>query len=170
MTSKTQPAFWGGLLIGVLSALPFVSALNMCCCLWVIVGGVLTAYLLQDQTPLPITAGDGATAGLLAGAIGAVVAAVLGLILGLMMRGGAESLDQLAGRSDIPPEVARILERLKQLPRVIWFIGPLVVYLVLFPIFAMLGGLLGVAIFKKTAPPPPPGTVEVLPPEPPGTF
>jgi len=26
-------------------------------------------------------------------------------------------------------------------------------------------GLLGVAVFKKDAPPPPPGTVEVLPPE-----
>jgi hypothetical protein len=29
----------------------------------------------------------------------------------------------------------------------------------------MLGGLLGVAVFKKDAPPPPPGTIEVLPPE-----
>jgi len=30
----------------------------------------------------------------------------------------------------------------------------------------MLGGLLGVAVFKKDAPPPrPPGTMEVLPPE-----
>jgi hypothetical protein len=165
MTSKAQPAFWGGLLIGVLSALPFVSALNACCCLWVIVGGILTAYLLQDQTPMPITAGDGAVAGLLAGAIGAVVATVLGVILSLMMPSGVESLDQLAGRSDIPPEVARAFERLKELPRIVWLIGPLIAYLILFPIFAMLGGLLGVAIFKKsTPPPPPPGTVEVLPP------
>jgi hypothetical protein len=30
-------------------------------------------------------------------------------------------------------------------------------------IFGLLGGLLGVAIFKKNTPPPP-GTVEVLPP------
>jgi ABC-type multidrug transport system permease subunit len=36
---------------------------------------------------------------------------------------------------------------------------------VVFTIFGMLGGLLGVAIFKKNAPPQPPGTVEVLPPE-----
>jgi hypothetical protein len=35
-------------------------------------------------------------------------------------------------------------------------------------VFAMLGGLLGVPIFRKTPPPPPPpppGTVEILPPE-----
>jgi len=33
-------------------------------------------------------------------------------------------------------------------------------------VFAMLGGLLGVALFKKKdlPPPPPPGTVEILPP------
>jgi hypothetical protein len=29
----------------------------------------------------------------------------------------------------------------------------------------MLGGLLGVALFKKNAPPPEPGRVDVLPPE-----
>jgi hypothetical protein len=166
MPSKTQPAFWGGLFIGVLSALPFVSALNACCCLWVIAGGVLTAYLLQDRSSLPIKAGDGAVAGLLAGAIGAVVAAFLGAILSLMMAGGAESLDQLAGRGDIPPEIARVFEQLKDLPRIVWIVGPFIVYLLLFPIFAMLGGLLGVAIFKKSVPPPP-GTMEVLPPEPP---
>jgi hypothetical protein len=168
MPSKTQPAFWGGLFIGVLSALPFVSALNACCCIWVIAGGVLTAYLLQDRSSLPIKAGDGAIAGLLAGAIGAIVAAFLGGILSLMMRaGGAESLDQLAGRGDIPPEVARVFEQLKQLPQIVWIVGPVIVYLLVFPIFAMIGGLLGAAIFKKSAPPPP-GTVEVLPPEQPG--
>jgi hypothetical protein len=40
---KLQPAVLGGLLIGVRSALPFVS---MCCCLWVIAGDVLTTCLL----------------------------------------------------------------------------------------------------------------------------
>jgi hypothetical protein len=35
-------------------------------------------------------------------------------------------------------------------------------------VFGMLGGLLGVAVFKKDLPPPPPpGTIDVLPPPPP---
>jgi hypothetical protein len=164
MPSKMQPAFWGGLFIGVLSALPFVSALNACCCLWVIAGGVLTSYLLQERSVVPITAGDGAPAGLLAGVIGAVVATVLGAILSLM-RGGAgpEAFDQLTGRTDLPPEVLRFVEQLKELPQIVWFLGPLIVCLIVFPIFGMLGALLGVAIFKKNVPPP--GTVEVLPPQ-----
>jgi hypothetical protein len=164
MPSKVQPAFWGGLFIGVLSALPFVSALNACCCLWVIAGGVLTTYLLQERSLLPITAGGGAVGGLLAGAIGAVLASVLGAAVSLVYGGGGpEALDQLTGRGDIPPEVGRVFDQIKDLPRAFWYIGPLIVYLIVFPIFGMLGGLLGVAIFKKNVPPP--GTVEVLPPQ-----
>ena len=51
------------------------------------------------------------------------------------------------------------------MPPAVFVIGSFLVTLVIFPIFSMLGALLGVAIFKKTPPPPPPGTVEVLPPE-----
>ena len=41
----------------------------------------------------------------------------------------------------------------------------MIVSIVISTIFGLAGGLLGVAIFKKNAPPtPPPGTVEVLPP------
>ena len=41
----------GGLVIGVLSALPFISAGNCCCCLWFVTGGVLAAYLMQQNQP-----------------------------------------------------------------------------------------------------------------------
>ena len=40
--ARYQPALLGGLFIGVLSSLPVVGAANYCCCLWVVVGGVLT--------------------------------------------------------------------------------------------------------------------------------
>ena len=168
MPARAQPAFWGGLFIGVLSALPIVSTLNMCCCLWVIAGGVLTAYLLQERSTVPITAGDGAVTGLLAGAIGAIIAAVLGTVFAVIQgTTGVESLDQFLNQGELPPEVVRAFERMRELPAAVWFIAPLLLYLVVFPVFGLLGGLLGVAIFKRTPPPPPPGTIEVLPPEPP---
>jgi len=56
----------------VLSALPIVGAANACCCLWVVSGGLLAAYLLQQDRQQPITAGDGAIVGLLAGISGAI--------------------------------------------------------------------------------------------------
>src|SRR5512141_54721 len=74
---RTQPALFGGLVMGVLSALPLVSAGNWCCCLWVVSGGLVAAYILQQNQSAPITPGDGALVGLLAGLIGAVIDTVL---------------------------------------------------------------------------------------------
>src|SRR2546427_5040357 len=70
-TSKTNPVLVGGLVMGVLSALPIISAGNLCCCLWIITGGLVAAYVLQQNQPTPITPGDGALVGLLAGLAGA---------------------------------------------------------------------------------------------------
>src|SRR5688572_10869436 len=39
MDNKFKPALIGGLVTGILSVIPFVSAANLCCCLWAIVGG-----------------------------------------------------------------------------------------------------------------------------------
>ncbi len=69
--TRAQPILLGGLFIGVLSALPIVSVAN-CCCLWIIGGGVLTAYLLQQSQPRPIQPLDGALGGFLAGVLGAI--------------------------------------------------------------------------------------------------
>ena len=53
-SARLQPALLGGVFIGVLSALPFISAANCCCCLWVVAGGVLTVYLRQQNSPMAI--------------------------------------------------------------------------------------------------------------------
>ena len=63
--------------MGALSALPLISAGNLCCCLWLVSGGVVAAYVLQQNQETPITPGDGALAGLLAGIVGAFVYLVL---------------------------------------------------------------------------------------------
>jgi hypothetical protein len=160
MSEKLQPALLGGILIGVLSALPFVGA---CCCLWVIAGGVLTTYLLQERITGPVSAGEASIAGLLAGVVGAFVSTMVAQLVAFA-RGAtmSDAVDSLLSRGELPPEMTSALERVRDFPPAVFVIGSLLVALVLYPIFSMLGALLGVAIFKKT---PPPGTVEVLPPE-----
>src|SRR5260221_7220493 len=85
MPSKSQPYLVGGLVIGVLSALPIISAGNLCCCLWIVSGGMVAAYLLQQNQAAPITPGDGAWVGLLAGLVGAFVHLVLSIPITLLV-------------------------------------------------------------------------------------
>ncbi len=169
-SGRLQPALYGGLLIGVLSALPIVSAGNCCCCLWVVAGGALAVYLRQQNSPFAVTSAEGALTGLLAGIIGGVIGVILAIPMEAMMGPFQHQLLEriLASRPDFPAETRDILERAGAGGRGAAAIAlKLCFSLVTGAVFGMLGGLLGVAIFKKDAPPPPPpaGTVEVLPPE-----
>src|SRR5215216_26658 len=111
---KLQPALFGGLFIGVLSALPFVSAGNCFCCLWVIAGGLLATYLMQQNHPYPIAAADGALVGLLAGLIGGVLGTLLSIPVDMMMgpiqRQFMERI--LASNPDFPQEARSIIENM----------------------------------------------------------
>ena len=112
MSDRLQPALWGGLFIGVLSALPLVSVGNCCCCLWVFVGGALSAYLRQQNNPYQIDAAEGAIVGLMAGALGGVVYAILSIPIemftGPMQARWMESL--LSSNPDVPPEMRDAVE------------------------------------------------------------
>ncbi|MEO8077532.1 MAG: DUF5518 domain-containing protein [Acidobacteriota bacterium] len=163
-SARLQPALYGGIVIGVLSALPIVSAGNCCCCLWVIAGGMLAAYLRQQNSSFSISSSEGALVGLLAGLIGGVIGVVLSIPMEAMIGPFQRQLVErvLSSQPDIPAETRQMLERASTGPAVIAV--KFVWGVVTGAIFGMLGGLLGVAVFKKSAPPPP-GTIQVLPPE-----
>jgi uncharacterized protein YqgC (DUF456 family) len=169
-SGRLQPALYGGLFIGVLSALPLINIGNCCCCLWVLMGGALAVYLRQQNSPYAVPASEGALVGLLAGLIGGVVAGLLSIPLQAMTSGFQQQILEriLSTNPDMPAEARDAMERWAT-GSALQTVGALI-NVVVFTIFGMLGGLLGVAVFKKNAPPPPPppppvGTVEVLPPE-----
>ena len=169
-SGRLQPALYGGLFIGVLSALPLINIGNCCCCLWVLMGGALAVYLRQQNSPYAVPASEGALVGLLAGLIGGVVAGLLSIPLQAMTSGFQQQMLEriLSTNPDMPAEARDAMERCAT-GSALQTVGALI-NVVVFTIFGMLGGLLGVAVFKKNAPPPPPppppvGTVEVLPPE-----
>jgi hypothetical protein len=162
-----QPAFIGGLVMGVLSALPFISAGNLCCCLWVIAGGVVAAYVLQQNEAAPITPGDGALVGLLAGLVGAVVQALIAIpinfVIGPMERAMVARVLDMAG--NMPPDVREMLERYSSGGQPVAFaivarMFAFVLWLCVGAIFSTIGGLIGAAIFRKNTPP---GTIDVTP-------
>src|SRR5258708_35180180 len=104
---RFQPALLGGLFIGVLSALPIINIGN-CCCLWVIGGGVLATYLMQQNHPFPVAAADGALVGLLAGLIGGVLGTLVTIPIEMMMGPIPKQLMQrILSTHQEAPEVAR---------------------------------------------------------------
>ena len=158
--SKLQPALVGGLVIGVLSALPVISMGNCLCCAWVVLGGVVATYLLQQAQPTPVDGLDGALTGALAGLVGTVFGSLIAIPI-QMLTGpmGADVLQRILeqGGNDMPPEVRGTLSSIARggVSGVISVLAFLL-SLCINAIFASLGGLLGVAIFKPTVPPPPP--------------
>lgn len=155
--SRYQPALLGGLFIGVLSALPVVNVAN-CCCLWVIVGGGLTTYLLQQARPTPVEASEAALFGLIAGLIGGLLymAATAVLLSGAM---GAQWMDQIReamnNNPEIPAEVRDQMTSVMGSGALALIVAA--VTIPLYAVFSMIGALLGLAIFKKKVPPATPG-------------
>ena len=98
--------------MGVLSALPIISAGNACCCLWVVTGGFVAAYLFQQNRAAPITPADGALVGLLAGLVRR--ADPHGGRHSDRSDGGADGAGDAAavpGHGHVPPEARDMLER-----------------------------------------------------------
>jgi ABC-type phosphate transport system permease subunit len=156
--AKMQPALLGGVAIGVLSALPVINIAN-CCCAWILFGGALAAYLMQQNHPEPIQAGDGAVVGLLAGVIGSFVYLIISVPISLAMGPLNTQMMQRVMRNsqDMPPEVREMLEAMSGGPAIgVGLVLGFFVMLFVSSLFGMLGGLFGALMFKKDAPPPPP--------------
>ncbi len=169
-----QPALIGGLFIGILSALPIVGAFNLCCCAWVVGGGIVTAYLMQNAAALAITVGDGALGGLLAGIIGAAIHAVLAIpVLVIMGPLQQRFLQQfMENARDMPEGLRLFMERgmFGGAGLALVFISTFMLWLVLGAIFGTIGGMIGAAIFNRSKPavlPGPPVPPPPVPPPPP---
>ncbi len=144
--NKLKPALLGGLITGVLSAIPFV---NYCCCIWAVGGGLLATFLYVRSSPVPVSTGEGGVVGVLSGVLGSIIYVVIGLPI-LLLLGTASQFEEGFRRSGVSVPLSGML-----------FVAVLVlVFVVFLVIFSAIGGLIGVPIFEKrkgqSAPPPPP--------------
>ncbi len=166
---RLQPVLYGGLLIGVLSALPIVNVGNCCCCLWVVAGGMLAVHLRQQNSPFAVTSAEGALVGLLAGVFGGMLGVVLSIPIEMAMGPFNERIIEwvLTQNPDFSAETREFFESASGGGSAARHAFNFVVMTAAGGVFGLLGGLLGVALFKKNVPPPPPpGTIiDVLPPE-----
>ena len=155
----------GGVVGGVLSALPIVAAGNVCCCLWVVSGGVVAAYVLQQREASGITPADGALVGLLAGITGAFVYLAISIPLNILIAPiEREMVNRFVERlGTLPPEFRDYANRSGAFGAVM-IVVDFVVRIFIGAIFSTIGGLLGAVMFAKKRPPEtPPGAIDVTP-------
>jgi hypothetical protein len=158
-----QAPLLGGLFIGILSALPVISWGN-CCCLWIVSGGALAAYLDQQNDLRPTTIGRGAFNGFLAGIIGALVWLVVSIALDIVLAPIRERLAQELIRiaRDMPPDAREALESFGTATAAGYAFN-FFLLLCAGGIFSTLGGMLGATFFRNDVPPALGGPIEPPP-------
>ncbi|MGB2959426.1 MAG: hypothetical protein WBD30_11110 [Bacteroidota bacterium] len=162
--SKLMPALYGGIIIGIISGIPYVNFVNCLCCAGVLFGGFMAVFFYnKDLTPAmsPLTSGDSIQLGALAGLIGAIVGSVItGLIMVTVGNVAGEAMYEMlmsfyetVGILDLmPPEaVDGMYEGMTKAE-----LDPMtiVMSLIIDPLFGLLGGLIGYAVYnpKDVAP------------------
>lgn len=150
----TQPALTGGLFLGLLSSLPIIQAGNCLCCMWVLGGGAISAMMLSKQRP-GLTYGDGAFGGVLSGVFGAVVATLVSIpvrlismrIFGDQQQAMEEAFKQMP---DFEGPLKDLFLRLAS-PEIsaVTIVATLLMNMIVYSLFAMIGGILTVAFLQK---------------------
>ena len=143
--NKLKPALLGGLIVGILSAIPF---LNYCCCIWGIGGGALAGFLYIKSSPVPVKIGEGAVVGVLSGIIGAVLYFIIGVPIAYFISGANLEQTLRGAGVQLPLGVSGLL---------LFVVSGLIVGALLL-VLSIIGGLISVPIFekRKDIPPPPP--------------
>ncbi len=174
---KVLPSLYGGIIIAVLSSIPGLNLINVCCCCaLVMVGGVMAVYFYKNTlTPesAPIESSDGVQLGLLAGVFGAILVTLISVIIQLLFGNIGSKLvmdflERFAETGNVPPEIMdKIHQEIERSMtgelRFIQIVKEFLINLVIYPTFGLFGGLIGVSLFKPKRPPviqiPPPPAV-----------
>ena len=147
-----RPALTGGAFLGILSSLPLLSAGNCICCMWVLGGGAIATLLLSQQQPnRRLTFGDGAFAGVCSGLFGAMIATLISIPLKIISAPFLEAeRERLENTLKDMPEVLEVFRRFTS-PEVtaVTLFTTFVSNLIMYALFAMVGGILMVAYLNR---------------------
>jgi len=140
----------GGVIGGVLSSIPCLSALNCCFCLLIGVGSYLAVKLWLDaDASTKLTMGDaamlGAGSGAIAGVITAVLGALMSLITGPMQQ---EMMMELFQELDVDPQLLAMVDQTGSGAMAGLCIG-LIVSPLLYGLFGALWAIAGASLMHK---------------------
>ena len=164
--NKLRAALLGGLIIGVISGVPGLNLINCCCCAGILFGGVMSVYIYKKEfTPEmpPLESSDALIVGVIAGIAGALTATILSAVITLiigpvetkMMRDIMERfIQQWEDNGTIPPGTvdnmrAEFERSVLEARSITGILRSMIFALIIYPIFSLLGGLIGYGIFGK---------------------
>jgi hypothetical protein len=162
--SKLMPAIYGGTIIGIISGVPFLSLINCLCCAGIMFGGVMAVFFYKKDLPPDnptFTNSDAVALGALAGLFGAVISNIITGILFVTVGNiaGKALYDIFMGLYDslgildkMPPDAVEQMERGMMDSGL--SVTNIVLSFILYPVFGLLGGLIGYAMFKPKPQPP----------------
>lgn len=152
---RIKPALIAGAAFGAASALPFPGCLNCACCGLLLAGGFVAVYLYQKQSLRSIDYGDGAVVGLWTGLFGGIIDTFVSLPFNLLE---FAAFDWSSIGRDLPPNLRGLAESILAAEAIIGGTLALSLFfnLLLWLIFATIGAVIGVAVFQKNRPTPPP--------------
>jgi len=159
---KIIPALYGGIIMALISSVPFLSLVNCLCCAGILLGGFLAVYFYKNNftpdTP-PFTSGDCMGIGALAGVFGAVLGTFLSfgflMLFGNVMGG---FISEMVQNMNLPEEALGAIE--ESLSKGVTFFSLVVQLLgslVIDSVFGLLGGLIAYSVYK-------PKQIPVVPP------
>jgi hypothetical protein len=166
--SKLMPALYGGIIMGIISGVPFLSFVNCLCCAGIMFGGFMAVFFYKKDLPpeLPpnqqlFTNSDAMALGALAGVFGAILGNVItgvllvtvGNVAGKAMYNLVIGLyDSIGVLDKMPPDAVEQMEHGMMEGGL--SATNIVISFVIDPLFGLLGGLIGYAFLKpKVAPP-----------------
>ncbi|MCX6161615.1 MAG: hypothetical protein NTV87_09825 [Ignavibacteriae bacterium] len=159
-TNRLQPVIWGTTIMTGIAVIPLLNFINLFFCSGIILGGMAGVFIYSRHASaegVPLTHKDGVMIGLLSGILSAVL--VSGINMLMMMYSDVNpviEVSKMLNESGIklPQEVDLQLSKFSDefsrygfSPTIAVF--SLVSNMIIYPLFGILGGLLGVTIKSK---------------------
>lgn len=138
-----------GAVMGLLSNIPLLNLVNCLLCAWLWGGGILAVFLYRRFAPehFELTSSNGILLGLVAGVFGAVIGAIVSVIFQAATQ---QTFVRLIEQQELfRSELAPYMDTLRSAGGFSFF--GLVCNLIFYPLFGLVGGLLGVNFFKGKA-------------------
>jgi len=148
----------GGVVMAIVSAMPVLSCVNLCCWAGIWGSGILAIFIYRstEKTQPDLTVGQGLVLGLLTGAVAAVLMTIWGIFSSLLFTGTSTAMayqnlmDQIPGGANALPEASR-----QMITQMMSLTGNVLVSsicnFVVYPFFGLIGGLIATALIWKKA-------------------